>query len=156
MRCVAVQPFRFFLGTYFARIVAARAKDAACRQIARIRHKSFYGLELGLPIIKIRKRIEKTLRIRMKRIFKNVLKRTVFYHPACIYYRYLIAGFGNNAKVVGYHKHGGILYFLQLAHHFKHLRLYRHVKRRSRFIRNQQHGIAGKRHGYDNSLLHAA
>ncbi len=45
---------------------------------------------------------------------------------------------------------------LQLAQQVEDLRLHGHVQRRGRFIRDQQGGVAGQRHGDHGALPHPA
>ncbi|MNP78862.1 hypothetical protein D3C76_1765740 [compost metagenome] len=54
---------------------------------------------------------------------------------------YRIADGMNNSQIMGDEQHGKIKFSFQRLEQFKHTKLYGHIERTRRFIRNQQAGL---------------
>ena len=60
-----------------------------------------------------------------------------FHYLTAVHYVYAVAQIGYYAQIVGYHYDGGVDLFLKVFHQFKYLRLYCHVQRGRRLVRDQ-------------------
>ena len=79
-----------------------------------------------------------------------------FDNLAGVHHRHAVRHFRDHRQIVGNEQYRHATAFLQLTQQVEDLRLYRHVERGGRLVRDQQFRIAGERHGDHHALFHAA
>ena len=92
----------------------------------------------------------------MLRLCINIPDGAVLHHFARVHNRHLVTGFRHNTQVVGYQKHGHLIFADQLSDDLQYLGLDGHIQRSGRLVRNQHFGITEQRHCDNRALLHSA
>ena len=156
MRAAERSELRTFGFAALGRAGAAVFKRAARRKLRGVRHHAGNRLEPRHLGIQIRQRVEKALRVRVRRVLVNVPQRAVFHDHTAVHDGDLVAHFGHNAKIVRNEDGRGVELRLELSHELEHLRLDRHVERGRGLVGDEKLGAAGQGNGDDHALLHAA
>ncbi|MNL05159.1 hypothetical protein D3C87_1257420 [compost metagenome] len=87
---------------------------------------------------------------------ENLLDRPHLYQPAGIKHGNAVGCLGDDAHIMGDQHDSRLLFLAELAQQRDDLRLDRHVKRRRRFIGDDQFRRRRKCERYDDALAHAA
>ena len=120
-------------------IATARVKGASRRNSPRPRRLARDRLETQLPLaIEPRDRLEETPRIRMLGPRENHLNGATFHHLPAIHDDNVIGDLRRHAEVVGDENDAGVVLALKVLDEAQNLRLYCHVERCGRLIRDKQ------------------
>ena len=101
-------------------------------------------------------RFEQSARVRVERISKQLRRRRLLHHARRVKNRHVVGILGDDSEIVRHQDHGQPQPHLQLADQIENLRLYRHVERGGRLVRDQQARIARQRHRDHHALAHPA
>jgi len=105
----------------------------------RARNRAGNRLQTAMPAaVDAGNRFEQSARVRVERISKQLGGRRLFHHPRRVKNRDVVSILGDDSKIVRDQDHGEAESHLQLADQIENLRLYRHVERGGRLIRDQQ------------------
>ena len=142
----------------FPRQRAARRKPATgnIRQGAQPRHLLRQGIQPASRSMDFWRRQQQALGIWMQRLVQHHLRRAMFDHRTGIQHGNFVAHLGGQPQIMGDEQHRGVVQLLQFAHHADDAGLNGHIQRRRRFIGHHQRRLAGKRHGDQHPLAHAA
>ena len=89
-------------------------------------------------------------------MIEQACHRGFFHDLARVHHRHPVGHFGDHAQVVGDEDDRGTHLGAQVAHQVEDLRLDGDIQRGGGFVRDQQVGLAGQRHGDHHALGHAA
>ena len=113
-------------------------------------------VSLARHLAKARDRRQQGLGIGMLGVGEDLFDRAFLDLAALPHDHHVIGDFGDHAHIVGDEDDGHAQFGLQIAQDRQDLRLNGHIQRRGWFIRDQQLGAAGKRHGDHHPLAHPA
>ena len=87
-------------------------------------------------------------------MIQQIIDSSCFHDLPGIHHIYIFAHLRNHTQVMGNEDDRHIQLIFQGIHQIQDLRLYSHIQCRSRFIRNQEFGIAGQSHSNHDPLPH--
>ena len=99
---------------------------------------------------------EQPARVRMLRVPEDVADRSRLDDPPRVHHGHAIGRAGDDAEIVGDEQQGEPERVLHLAQQVENLGLNRDVKRRRRFVGDDERGPAGEGHRDQHPLAHAA
>ena len=99
---------------------------------------------------------QQRLGVGMAGVGKEFFNRGTFHDAAGIHDQHAVAMLGNDAQVVRDEQRGSAQVLVQAAQQVQDLLLHSHIERSGRFIGNDEFRAAGKCHGNDHALAHAA
>ena len=109
----------------------------------RVRRARGFGAEQHLGVVVLR-------------VGENLGRRAAFDHFAVAHDEHTVRDAAHDAQIVGDEQHPHVLGLLQVRQQVQDLRLNGHIQRRGRFVRDQNVGLVGQRHGDHHPLPLAA
>ena len=100
--------------------------------------------------------MEQALGVGVEGVFKQLFRARPLDDAAGIHHDHVVAGFRDDAEIVGDENGGHAHFGLEAPHQIEDLGLHGDVERGRRLVGDEQRGPAGEGDGDDDALAHAA